>query len=406
VRYWCGLNRKADDERGRRRENIHSSIFIDDIQVHKRCLAAHLLEHLLRFRNHVVDQTLSSWTLARRGAQAELHPLIELVAVLVVVGIAAVHKVRPDTSSSLLLLAQVDGCDLPRNMSGVVVVRAGEVLDGVWILVVVVGPDLGGIGVDVFSGCKAGGEVMDASAQRPDVGGFGVDDGNFWWLPVEGAAGIATTCVGFAIDLADAEVVQLEGRVGGANVDHQDVSGLDVAVEENFALAAIRADLVLEECQSLAYLEEKAPDEAFWHRLVVFGVELRLLPLAKVTKSIVLVECRAMVGIRLVEDIVNRRHYSVAAWNCRNGLDFARKVVVVVVGVDWQHLLDDLLALVGDLHQERHVVREDGLPLPLTCLPDEGLSGGGGGGLGALATATSASSGGGGFAFSHGVCWE
>jgi hypothetical protein len=45
-----------------------------------------------------------------------------------VVAQTAVEEVRSDASSSLLLRAQVDGCDLARDVSGVVVVRTAELL--------------------------------------------------------------------------------------------------------------------------------------------------------------------------------------------------------------------------------------------------------------------------------------
>jgi hypothetical protein len=87
-------------------------------------------------------------------------------------------------------------------------------------LTVVVRAELSSIDLDVFGGCEASGKAMDASAQCPDVGGFGVVDRNLRWLPIEDAAGITTTSVGFAIRLGDVNVVQLEGGVCGANVDN------------------------------------------------------------------------------------------------------------------------------------------------------------------------------------------
>jgi hypothetical protein len=267
-------------------------------------------------------------------------------------------------------------------------------------LAVVVRTDLSSIGVDVFGECEAGGRVMDAGTQCQMSTALVLQVGISGGCQSKVSQGSRRPASDLRYTLAMPKSCSLkEGYIVPMSTT-KTFWGLMSRWRRITRSFAIGADRVLEECQRLAHLEEKAPEEVFWQRLVVLGVKLRLLPLAKVSKSIVLVEGGAMILIWVLEDIVNRRHYSVAAWNYRNGQDLLGKRVVGAK-VDHEHLFDDLMLLVGRLHEERNVVREDSRLFPLTWLPDEGL--GGGGSPGSLATATSSSSGNDGFALSHGL---
>jgi hypothetical protein len=112
------------------------------------------------------------------------------------------------------------------------------------------------------------------------------------------------------------------------------------------------------------------PEVAFRHWLVVLGREVDLLPLLQIPKRVVLVGSDTMVLIRLVPGIVDGRHYPVAARKLGEHTDLPREAVCFR---HQEHLLDDLLPAIRDLLQNRNVVSEDGLFLPLVWLPDKGF---------------------------------
>lgn len=193
------------------------------------------------------------------------------------------------------------------------------------------------------------------------------------------------------------EVMQPERGVFAALIiDDEDVLGLDVAMEDNRALLSIVPDLVLQDCQRLARVEEEAPDVAFRHGLEILRRKVDLLPLPQIAKRIVLEEGSAVSHIWVYKGIVYGPHYPVASRNHENSPDLLRDFLA-----NWhfEHFLDDLLLAVRDLRQDRNVTGDGSLLLPFTRVPNEDIVGGGG--FEALATAASASSGCGGFAFRH-----
>jgi hypothetical protein len=191
---------------------------------------------------------------------------------------------------------------------------------------------------------------------------------------------------------------------GGAVVRDEDVSRLDVAMEDDLSLVAIGPNLVLEKCKRLAHLQEESPDVAFWHWLVIPGFELGLPPFLKVAKMVVLKEGGTMLCIGVRGRIVDRRRYPIAIWNQLNGHDFQRQWAMVRIGRHFEHLLYDFTRAIIFVLQYRHVGLEYGLDLPLARVPNKRLAGGGP--FRAFTTAIGARSSCTGFAFSHICVWR